>query len=43
MKIIPLELNHFVGKSKEIMLIIEDLISGLEYQVKEMALWKKLR
>jgi len=43
MKIIPLESNHFVGKWKEIMLIIEDLISDLEYQVKEMALWKKLR
>lgn len=42
MKIIPLESNHFVGKWKEIMLIIEDLISDLEYQVKEMVLWKKI-
>lgn len=43
MKIIPLESNHFVGKWKEIMLKIEDFISDLEYQVKEMVLWKKLR
>ena len=43
MKIIPLESNHFVGKWKEIMLITEDLISDLEYQVKEMVLWEKLR
>ena len=43
MKVIPLESNHFVGKWKEIMLITEDLISDLEYQVKEMVLWEKLR